>query len=895
MEFTVNDLISGHCSDKINDKVFIYASSVKKEKNVIKINVKNENLVDFDKSIAEKTVDELRKLNSDKSDRDLIDGLKDVLISSGSFLFINNNLVLTKRTTSARVDPGKWTSPAGRCDRTPLKTALKETVEEIEIIVCCKNIETFIYPEGSENFVENRENSAFVPYESSNGLFDIKLNKIEFYLDGELKEKSELWFYYDVKTNTLEFRLPIFYSLDEKNITIRNPEYPSAETRSFHMNSLPDKESLVSAIQQLRKIPYMLNHPPHLFYLTGLSLDKKKWDKTYSDALYDDADYDNFINSSKEKIKEYLKLKFYLCVNILLYILLVLCSFYFSISDNLNLSILNKINLSIIPIILFISIQKNPLQIFLSYIQKKTQKNIERIKKDIGCTSSKYISALFHENIKEVLKISSKKADEDTFKSEMFGFYLANQGDTRGLNPLSALGSKNSSFTVSWAYSDFPYYKNIFIDVVSLTIPRSFFKKKNRKKINKELKDIYINHGLEALISRGAAIYFEEQKNIEKLSKYLEEEKEEIREKKGIVLTRKLKSRNLFGISLLSSILYYLEDNFSKSIKPSTTSPNDKNIEKNLINYLLEISGNPELNKSAVEKEEKFELKLINDQTESKRKKILKNNKIFPENHIKKMGFFKFFGCYSLELRIPIKLYFSLPIIDSNLNSDSEPIIPPAIIPNKLKNIPGEKIILSIGGTEHNRALVHLVNKYRIKMKKDRLIGFNGNAFDRKRLTNEKTFLMGLNGPVFGGHSESFYQRTVDSDGFSTGEYIELISFKIDSYRVLCVYGFSALASKLMLEYLTARAASYKKGTSLYQCLIGKDLTQKYKDHDFCALFELKTPPHEMEKRVFEILNGEDSFTFLQQTESNNEIFIKLLTYYNTNIVEKDKNKQEFR
>ncbi len=231
--------------------------------------------------------------------------------------------------------------------------------------------------------------------------------------------------------------------------------------------------------------------------------------------------------------------------------------------------------------------------------------------------------------------------------------------------------------------------------------------------------------------------------------------------------------------------------------------------------------------------------------------------------------------------------HLSLPIdLNKKEKYNFEDIVPPGIIPNNYKNIPGEKIILSVGGAEHNRALVYLVNKHRKTCKEKRFIGFCDNVFDLALLeNNEEAFLMGLNGPVSGGNSKSFNARTIDNDNFSTGHYIELISFRIEEYRVLSVYGLSALASKLMLEYITARTISYKKETSLYKCLIGEHLSRKYKNEDFCVLFELKKKPIDMEKEIFNILDGEDTFTFLQRKELNFEILDKLLKYYNDNIV----------
>jgi hypothetical protein len=54
-----------------------------------------------------------------------------VLFSGGIILTINDKILMLQRDRDAPVDPLKWTSPAGRCDREPLLTALKEFYEEV--------------------------------------------------------------------------------------------------------------------------------------------------------------------------------------------------------------------------------------------------------------------------------------------------------------------------------------------------------------------------------------------------------------------------------------------------------------------------------------------------------------------------------------------------------------------------------------------------------------------------------------------------------------------------------------------------------------------------------------------------------------------------------------------
>ncbi len=54
-----------------------------------------------------------------------------ILFSGGVILTVNNKILMLLRDENASVDPLKWTSPAGRCDKEPLLTSLKEFYEEV--------------------------------------------------------------------------------------------------------------------------------------------------------------------------------------------------------------------------------------------------------------------------------------------------------------------------------------------------------------------------------------------------------------------------------------------------------------------------------------------------------------------------------------------------------------------------------------------------------------------------------------------------------------------------------------------------------------------------------------------------------------------------------------------
>lgn|GEM_PF-1874392 len=122
-------------SHSLDDTVFFYATKVEKNSDLIWS-------VDVDPaaclvSMAANTeglptVNDLREGSLQKTvehDRIIYQGK--VLLSSGIILAVNGKILMLLRDDEAPVDPLKWTSAAGRCDREPFLTALKEFYEEV--------------------------------------------------------------------------------------------------------------------------------------------------------------------------------------------------------------------------------------------------------------------------------------------------------------------------------------------------------------------------------------------------------------------------------------------------------------------------------------------------------------------------------------------------------------------------------------------------------------------------------------------------------------------------------------------------------------------------------------------------------------------------------------------
>ena len=213
----VKKLLDGHITEQYNDKLFWYASKVIIKDKTVKVYIDNQNLVTFDDvNINVKKISEFTN-NKQKN----LEYMKSILISSGSFLFINDKLAVTQRELTTTFDPGFWTTPAGRCDRTILETGIKETLEEIEI----KRDNTTLFPDIAKQFISNQYNVEFYNTSFENPNLLLKTYDVALYLDNILIEECKSWMYVSEKVNTIEFRIPIFVELNEDDLTFKNPEF----------------------------------------------------------------------------------------------------------------------------------------------------------------------------------------------------------------------------------------------------------------------------------------------------------------------------------------------------------------------------------------------------------------------------------------------------------------------------------------------------------------------------------------------------------------------------------------------------------------------------------------------------------------------------------------------
>lgn len=245
MKIDVKTLFEDRLDKQYDDKVFWYASKVIIEGDTISVYTKNENIVSFDTCDYDSL--KVSQINSIKQESKT--HMNDVLISGGSFLFINEKLLVTQRQLTTEFDAGFWTNPTGRCDKSIYETAIKETVEEIDIY----RDEKRYLPDISKKFVKDFDDIVFYKTQNSNEEFNLKTSLVKFYFEDELIEEFYAWYCYVDKVNTIEFRLPIFTILDEQNLTFVNNEFdmPTALKSIEELKSFDLVPSLKRLVEEL--------------------------------------------------------------------------------------------------------------------------------------------------------------------------------------------------------------------------------------------------------------------------------------------------------------------------------------------------------------------------------------------------------------------------------------------------------------------------------------------------------------------------------------------------------------------------------------------------------------------------------------------------------------------
>ncbi|APW99507.1 hypothetical protein CHINAEXTREME_17805 [Halobiforma lacisalsi AJ5] len=199
-----------------DDTVFLYASKVvhNTETDTWIVHIDPDNRL---AGVDNTPLEEIRNADptvTTEGTREIYEGK--ILFSAGVIFLVNDRIALLQRDEEAPADPGKWTSPAGRCEHDPGTTALKEFYEELVItanerpvfVQWCgcsdEHFETYrnaLSELGKNEPINDWQTVRAETPESFRSYFSTVRTKY----DGR-HFRDDLLTYYDTDANTLEFR-----------------------------------------------------------------------------------------------------------------------------------------------------------------------------------------------------------------------------------------------------------------------------------------------------------------------------------------------------------------------------------------------------------------------------------------------------------------------------------------------------------------------------------------------------------------------------------------------------------------------------------------------------------------------------------------------------------------
>jgi len=199
-----------------SDTAYIYASKVVHdvEVDIWTVHICADNFLAGAYNVPLETIQNESPAISEVGDRRIYEGR--ILLSSGVIFIVNDRFILIQRDERAPSDPGKWTSPAGRCEHDPGTTAIKEFYEEL--VVMTGEEPVFCRWDGRSNdFEETYQNTLA---QLGNDISTDEWRSIEATMPNSFQEYfstvityhggskfcDELLTYYDEDSNTLEFR-----------------------------------------------------------------------------------------------------------------------------------------------------------------------------------------------------------------------------------------------------------------------------------------------------------------------------------------------------------------------------------------------------------------------------------------------------------------------------------------------------------------------------------------------------------------------------------------------------------------------------------------------------------------------------------------------------------------
>jgi len=273
----------------------------------------------------------------------------------------------------------------------------------------------------------------------------------------------------------------------------------------------------------------------HLVYMTGLSVDKKRMNNIVELINFDR----DFTYWRKECIEEYNE-----------------------ITSRIN-RLLGKLNSFTNK---QISITIDALTSFEEFIDLFNDEYIEKISDANADSMFEGIrNKMASEKLSKIFFSQANQNIQSYFNGDFFSLYLSNQSDSIGVLPLSKVSSQKN-FNLHHTYCDLDYYDNKFIDSVIIKV--------NKNNFNDDIEEDDDNNEYKSLF--------------ELLST---ESKFDIKS-----VLQMFGDRNFFGVSLLSSIFYYLQDKQkdSNSNKSLTIKILEEGILGEFCKELIEYSSNPE-------------------------------------------------------------------------------------------------------------------------------------------------------------------------------------------------------------------------------------------------------------------------------------------------------------
>lgn len=524
--------------------------------------------------------------------------------------------------------------------------------------------------------------------------------------------------------------------------------------------------------------------------------------------------------------------------------------------------------------------------------------------------------------------------------SDLFAIYQSSQSDVRALNSLAS-GDNSCRYALNYAYADLPFYNNLFVNNAIISLSPQFLKElEELKELNGEeneekgeleilFKSVFLQHCLDTFFSR----MFAELSSLDFLKNIPDEKHRDYKIAKSFksfvksnptdvrTLASALKEHNLFGINLLSrilSLLLKLKQRVTQETTLCVYLDSEQQQYRDYLEELFEYAACP-TSFSITDKKDDADITISMNYWDGK----IDGDLVFEkETHKEGMEYFFQRKDNKFKIKVPVKLFISLPvryeskkikhakklkfkkersyfsekkqIYKAQNVADKDMLLPPRVLHDVDDG--GQLTILTVGGIEHNRPLMHLINIHRQQHSKKRTLGFFDNVFDFEHKEKSKGkarargyFLMGVNQPVSGLNSIFLQRENQEEKSISTCA--KLIYFniagdkdnkriivkknkknkknkKIISYQVISIYGFSALASAFATLYTVYKFKdAVLDNKNLALSLFNKSTPKKIRygntRHFLVGLLRFK-PNDYMESRFNKICQGLEYFSFVR-------------------------------